>query len=266
MDTYHVTNTRAVATSAVRAALNRDTFVDRIFLATGIELEVIEGSQETLLTFAAVQRTLGGHPELGTGDVLLFELGGGATEWALMRKGEVIASVTHDFGTVRMRELLRSGESDRRARTRLIQHNVRDMMNAIRRALPFQKITHLIAVGSEARFAARALSRIGATGNGGAAATPDAVTAVAAKDLRKLADQILTMTPDEAASEYSVPANEAESLAPALLAYAELIRLSQVEALLVSRVSMRDGLILQMAQSIREDPPSSSRNRRSRRR
>jgi len=48
-----------------------------------------------------------------------------------------------------------------------------------------------------------------------------------------------------------VPANEAESLAPALLAYAELIRLSQVEALLVSRVSMRDGLILQMAQSIR---------------
>ncbi|HET9252899.1 MAG TPA: exopolyphosphatase, partial [Candidatus Eisenbacteria bacterium] len=53
MDTYHVTHTRAVATSAVRAALNRDAFVDRIFLATAIDLEVIEGSQETLLTFAA---------------------------------------------------------------------------------------------------------------------------------------------------------------------------------------------------------------------
>ena len=248
MDTYHVTHTRAVATSAVRAALNRDTFVDRIFLATGIELEVIEGAQETLLTFAAVQRTLGGHPELATGDALLFELGGGATEWALMRRGEVIASVTHDFGTVRMRELLRSGESDRRARTRLIQHNVRDMMNAIRRALPFQKISHLIAVGSEARFAARALAKPGAAGLAGAA--PEAVTAVAVKDLRKLADQILTMTPDETAAAYAMPANEAESLAPALLAYAELIRLSQVEALLVARVSMRDGLILQMAQSI----------------
>jgi exopolyphosphatase/guanosine-5'-triphosphate,3'-diphosphate pyrophosphatase len=254
MDTYHVTHTRAVATSAVRAALNRDTFVDRIFLATGIEVEVIEGAQETLLTFAAVQRTLGGHPEVGTGDALLFELGGGATEWALMRMGEVIASVTHDFGTIRMRELLRSEESDRRARTRLIQHNVRDMMNAIRRALPFQKIGHLIAVGSEARFAARALAKAGAAGASGAGAVagaPDAVIAVEAKDLRKLADKILTMTPDEAASEYGMPANEAESLAPALLAYAELIRLNQVEALLVARVSMRDGLILQMAQSIR---------------
>src|SRR5262245_56546603 len=51
MDTYGVTHTRAVATSGVRAALNRDTFIDRVFLATGIEVEVIEGSQETLLTF-----------------------------------------------------------------------------------------------------------------------------------------------------------------------------------------------------------------------
>ena len=42
MDTYGVEHTRAVATSAVRGALNRDTFVDRVFLATGIELEVIE--------------------------------------------------------------------------------------------------------------------------------------------------------------------------------------------------------------------------------
>src|SRR5262245_30127336 len=35
MDTYGVTHVRAVATHAVRAALNRDTFVDRVFLATG---------------------------------------------------------------------------------------------------------------------------------------------------------------------------------------------------------------------------------------
>ncbi len=253
MDTYGVTHVRAVATSAVRAALNRDTFVDRVFLATGIEVEVIEGSQETLLTFAAVQRALGAHPEIGAGEALMFELGGGAAEWALMRSGEVVASITHDFGTVRMRELLRTGEGDRRGKTRLILHNVREMMNAIRRSLPFEKIANLIAVGSEARFAARALNGHGSTGAGRAAAPAESstdVTAVAAKDLRKLADQILAMTPDQVAAAFSVPVNEAESLAPALLAYAELIRLNQVDRLLVPRVSMRDGLILQMAKSI----------------
>lgn len=251
MDTYGVAHTRAVATSAVRAALNRDTFVDRVFLATGIEIEVIEGSQETLLTFAAVQLALGGHPEVGTGDALLFELGGGATEWALMRDGKVVASITHDLGTVRMRELLRTGETDRRAKTRLIQHTVREMMNSVRRALPFERVSHLIAVGSEARFAARALAVVGqkavmAEGDGSAGA----VSAVAAKDLRKLADQILPMTPEQVATSFGVAALEAESLAPALLAHAELIRLNQVDRLLVPRVSMRDGLVLQMARSI----------------
>src|SRR5881397_685815 len=81
MDGYGVTHTRAVATSAVRAALNRDTFVDRVFLATGIEVEVIEGSQETLLTFAAVQRALKARPDLTVEDSLMFELGAGSTEW-----------------------------------------------------------------------------------------------------------------------------------------------------------------------------------------
>jgi exopolyphosphatase/guanosine-5'-triphosphate,3'-diphosphate pyrophosphatase len=246
MDNYGVTHTRAVATSAVRAALNRDTFVDRVFLATGIEVEVIEGSQETLLTFAAVQRALGEHPEVGVGEALMFELGGGATEWALMRDGEVVASITHDLGTVRMRELLRTGETDRRAKTRLIQHNVREMMNAIRRSLPFKQISNLIAVGSEARFAARALADPHA-GNG---AQADTLGAVSAKDLKRLADQILPLTPDQVAAQFGVAAGEAESLAPALLAYAELVRLNQMDRLLVPRVSMRDGLVLQMAKSI----------------
>lgn len=240
MDTYGVTHTRAVATSAVRAALNRDTFVDRVFLATGIELEVIEGSQETLLTFAAVQRILEAHPEYRAGDALMFELGGGATEWALVRNGQVAASITYDLGTVRLREVLRAGESDRRARTRLVQHNVREMMNVVRRALPFQKVANLVAVGSEARFAARVIA-------GGPAA---AVSAVEAKDLKKLADQIFPLTPDQISAAYSVPPNEAESLAPAFLVYAELIRLSQVDRLLVPNASMRDGLILHMARSI----------------
>lgn len=266
MDTYGVQHTRAVATSAVRNALNRDTFVDRVFLATGIELEVIEGSQESLLTFAAVQRALAEHPEYHEGEALLFSLGGGATEWALVRDGQVAASVTHDMGTLRMRELLRASTADRRARTRILQHNAREMMNVVRRALPYEKVSHLVAVGTEARFAARVLSAA-APGAGGAApsngpggaagATPSTppggadLTAISAKDLKKLADQILPLTPEQISAAYSIPPNETESLAPALLAYAELTRLNQVEQLLVARSSMREGLVLHMVRSIR---------------
>ena len=243
MDTYGVDQTRAVATSAVRGALNRDTFVDRVFLATGIELEVIEGSQESLLTFAAVQRFMEAHPEYREGEALLFSLGGGATEWALVKEGQVAASITLDVGTLRMRELLRAGSADRRARARLLQHNAREMMTVVRRALPFERVSRLVAVGPEARFAARVIA--------GPAAQSQDLTAIAAKDLKKLADQILPLTPEQIAATYTVPPNETESLAPALFAYAELTRLNQVDQLLVARASMREGLVLHMARSMR---------------
>jgi exopolyphosphatase/guanosine-5'-triphosphate,3'-diphosphate pyrophosphatase len=73
------------------------------------------------------------------------------------------------------------------------------------------------------------------------------------KELKKLADQIVTMAADEIAREYSVPPNEAEALPPALLAYAEVARLCSLDAIVVPRESMRDGLVLHMVRSIRDN-------------
>jgi exopolyphosphatase/guanosine-5'-triphosphate,3'-diphosphate pyrophosphatase len=72
------------------------------------------------------------------------------------------------------------------------------------------------------------------------------------KDLKRLADQVLMLTPEEIAATHSVPPSESESLAPALLAYLEVARLCQVDSIVVPHESMRDGLVLQMARAIRE--------------
>ena len=55
MDGYGVVRYRAVATSAVREAQNRETFLDRVRLRTGFEVEVIDGSEENRLTYVAVR-------------------------------------------------------------------------------------------------------------------------------------------------------------------------------------------------------------------
>ena len=49
LDTYRVSQVRAVATSAVREAANSDSFLDRMLMATGIEVEVIEPTEEARL-------------------------------------------------------------------------------------------------------------------------------------------------------------------------------------------------------------------------
>ena len=71
MDSYGVVRYRAVATSAVREATNRDTFLDRVRLRAGIDVEVIDGSEENRLTYLAVREALRDHEAMTDGDALL---------------------------------------------------------------------------------------------------------------------------------------------------------------------------------------------------
>src|SRR4030042_192603 len=60
LDLYRVQTLRAVATTAVREAVNVDTFLDRVFMATGLHVEVIGTSEESRLTVSAVREAVGG--------------------------------------------------------------------------------------------------------------------------------------------------------------------------------------------------------------
>src|SRR5206468_7569935 len=76
MDDYGVVRYRAVATSAVREAQNSDAFLDRVRLRTGIDVEVIDGSEENRLTYMAVRQRLRDHPPPTTGHRPLPQGGG----------------------------------------------------------------------------------------------------------------------------------------------------------------------------------------------
>src|SRR5258706_9429339 len=87
MDSYAVVRYRAVATSAVREAVNRDTFLDRVRLRTGIDVEVIDGSEENRLSYLAVREVLREHEALTAGDSVLVEIGGGGAHPSFLPEG-----------------------------------------------------------------------------------------------------------------------------------------------------------------------------------
>jgi len=71
---------RAVATSAVREAHNRDEILARVRREAGLELEVVSGREEARLTCLGVLR---GKPEHTSS--LVIDIGGGSTEIASAR-------------------------------------------------------------------------------------------------------------------------------------------------------------------------------------
>ncbi len=98
-DSYQA-EVRAVATSALREAENRNEFLDRAEKEVGIKIQVISGNEEARLIYLGI---LQGLP-LFEKRILLIDIGGGSTELLVGEKGEILFSASLKLGAIRLTE------------------------------------------------------------------------------------------------------------------------------------------------------------------
>lgn len=92
-----------VATSAVREAANGRDFAAALERATGERVSIVSGDEEARLTLVGVLGGLDGS-EAPSGDTLVFDIGGGSTEYILARGGQPLASLSLRLGVVDLAE------------------------------------------------------------------------------------------------------------------------------------------------------------------
>ncbi|MEU4463695.1 Ppx/GppA phosphatase family protein [Streptomyces sp. NPDC024017] len=86
------------ATSAVREARNADDVLERVRAETGVELQVLTGSEEARLTFLAARRWFG----WSAGKLLVLDIGGGSLEIAYGMDEEPDAAASLPLGAGRL--------------------------------------------------------------------------------------------------------------------------------------------------------------------
>jgi exopolyphosphatase / guanosine-5'-triphosphate,3'-diphosphate pyrophosphatase len=90
----------AVGTAGLRIATNSAAFVDPVRERTGIEVEVISGEEESRLAYLAVTSAL----ELGNGTLVVFDTGGGSSQFTFGRADRVEERFSVNVGAVRFTE------------------------------------------------------------------------------------------------------------------------------------------------------------------
>ncbi|MDR1648860.1 MAG: Ppx/GppA family phosphatase [Synergistaceae bacterium] len=90
----------AVGTMALRQAKNASAFIDRVKREAGIGLKVISGDEEARLCYVAVVSGV----EIGNGDFVVFDTGGGSTEFIYGGGGAMRRSVSIPVGAVLLTE------------------------------------------------------------------------------------------------------------------------------------------------------------------
>ncbi len=90
----------AVGTAGLRLAPNRSVLVDAVRDRTGIEVEVIPGEEEGRLAYLAVKSGLA----LGQGSLVVFDTGGGSSQFTFGRGEEVDERFSLNVGAARFTE------------------------------------------------------------------------------------------------------------------------------------------------------------------
>ena len=98
MELYNVVQYRCCATSAMRDAANGKSLIADIRKETGINVEIISGSEEAAIVY-------GNHIELAAhqqATCAYVDVGGGSTEITLIRRGVKESAYSYNIGTLRM--------------------------------------------------------------------------------------------------------------------------------------------------------------------
>lgn len=226
---------RAVATSAVREARNRDEFLDRVYMATGINVEVIEGTEVNRLTFLGIHPVLENNEILQRNRMLVVEVGGGSTELLGLDDGSVSFAHTYRLGSYRLREAMDAAESSVGRRAEMLDAEIDAGVRQFRDAVGKTEAgLTLLLLGGEARLAARLIL----------GSWDDTMLArLKVADLAKLASTVLDLDVEEVIKRYRLSFEEAQSLAPALLIYVKLAKAFGLRQVSVCGITLRDGLL-----------------------
>ena len=214
MNAYGVTKHIAVATSAMRDAKNRKEIVQKVFLETGINIQIISGDFEASLIYEShIAETLDQDT-----NYLYVDVGGGSTELTLISKGKLIFKQSFNIGTIR---LLKNQVSE--ADWDYMKQTLKDITK------DFQKLTAIGTGGNINKVFSLSKRKDGKP--------------LDLDLLRAYYKEFSSCTLEERIHLYQFREDRADVIVPALLIYTQVMKWSSIDEILVPKIGLVDGLI-----------------------
>lgn len=208
---------RAVATNIVYEAENHESFLTRLRIACGIDLELLDDGEMTRLIYLKTRRQLRNIPTIRKKTTLVLHVGPGNTRALLFQDGSITRYTSYRLGTHRTREAVEGSSAEGEALLRVIREHASGNLSQLLFDYRDVEIEELVAIGYDlqvmARFAAQADEPL----------TPAA--------LRKLATRAAAMSDQEMVRAFRIDHHTAEALIPAIeinLAVADIFRRKRI--------------------------------------
>lgn len=131
MDKHHARLERAVATSVVRRAVNRQWFIAEARRRAAIDIDVIGGAEEAALSVAGVNSVILTDKPVR----LIVDIGGGSTEFVVVEHGEIVFSESLEMGVVHLSEDYQRSDPPMRDELSGMENEIRVAIEGLKKSI-----------------------------------------------------------------------------------------------------------------------------------
>jgi exopolyphosphatase / guanosine-5'-triphosphate,3'-diphosphate pyrophosphatase len=238
---------RAVSTSACREALNRELFLDRIAQSSEIDLTVIGEEEEARLIYLAVADRV---PLKGK-VAMLVDIGGGSTEVTLVSAGQILATESFKMGSVRLLQLLRDSKRGEREFHQLLREYLDSTQRKIKKELGKEPIDLCIGTGGNIEALGDLRRDL---------LKRDRDSHLSVDDLDDLVKRLQSLSYEERVRELGLRPDRADVIVPASMILQKVVKQAGVREVVIPRVGLKDGLLIDMVQELYGEKRAASRD------
>lgn len=229
-------NIRAVATSAVREAENKDEFLRKVKDATGIDIEVVSGVEEGRLIYTGVVHAL----PVFSRQTLVIDIGGGSCETVIGLEGKTRFVHSEKVGHLRLtKRFFPDGATSEESVRECAEYIKGEWSPVLKRLL---ETGFDVAVGCSGTIENIALMALAEKGKD----APEIINglSVDAEDIFAVIEKIKkTHTPEERSKFTGIDDKRADTISAGALILECALKTLKIEELLISSFALREGII-----------------------
>ena len=233
----------AVATSAVRDATNRDSFLARVKSDTGIDLRLLSGEQE------GYYGALGAINGVGLRDGFVVDMGGGSVQVVEVHDGLPGRAMSVQLGALHVAETYLGFDAAKPGAVKRLSQRVRDQLAEHFDWFKAHEGATLVAIGGTVRN----LASIAQNEDGYPLDSVDNYV-LSGHHVRELGDRLWQMTAEERSQLGGLHRDRADIIHAGALVYSLLLEHSGFASVTVCRQGLREGLFYEKFLAAQSQP------------
>ncbi len=238
---------KAVGTSATREAQNKDLFIDRIAMQSGIEIQVIDSQEEARLIHLAVASKINLKNKLA----MLVDIGGGSVEITLAEGENMLLTESFNMGTVRLLQVLGGKKQGTKHFNQLVQQYVDATHRRLKKELGNEKIELCAGTGGNIECLGDLRKQL---------LEKESRSVVKLDEMDAILKKLQNLSYEERVKELGLRPDRADVIVPASIVLQKIMKQAGVDEVLIPDVGLKDGILIDLVRDMYDDKAKLNRN------